>query len=72
MLDTTYVLRVHWLRKTNHRGERDRTLENLPFGYRRIEAFPCPYVMEIKCHSICQLSLIFWFINQNLTHFSFD
>ena len=49
-LALTYILRAHWLRKTNHHGEQDRTLENLPFGYRRIEAFPCPCDTNIKYH----------------------
>ena len=43
MLDTTYILRVHWLRTPSHHDELDRNHESLPFGYRRIEAFPYLY-----------------------------
>ena len=41
MLDTTYILRVHWLRKISHHDVLDRNHESLPFGYRHIEAFLC-------------------------------
>ena len=48
MLDTTYILRVHWLRMPNHHDVLDRNHESLPFGYRHIEAFPYLYLNQIE------------------------